>query len=137
MEERRINVAQPIHAFWVQPVNYMYLCYLILPLKLRPHLPELCIGAHCWLDVVHDVNVDIVQHDTVAVRSQTNNVVHCEGEEEGGEERGGGRGGAGKGGGGGGEGRRRRRGDEQERGGGGGEGRQTNEMGKVGVVHCA
>ena len=66
-------------------------CYLILPLKLRPHLPELGISAHCRLDVVHDVNVDVVQHDTVAVRSQTNNVVHCVCVEGGGERRGEGR----------------------------------------------
>ena len=107
------EAAHPIHAFWVQPVNC--LCYLILPLKLRPHLPELCIGAHCWLDVVHDVNVDVVQHNTVAVRSQTNNVVHCENEEEG-------------------EGRRRREGrrgaGEGRRRGGGGEERWREEMGK-------
>jgi len=118
-------VAHPIHAFWAQPVNC--LCYLILPLKLRPHLPELCIGTHCWLDIVHDVNVDVVQHDTVAVRSQANNVVHCEGEEEGEEERRRRREGRSRRGRKRREGRRKRRRREEEERRGGGEGRRRGE----------
>ncbi len=52
---------------------------LVLPLKLRPHSPELCVGAFLWLNVVHDVNVNVVEHHTVTISSRSNNVVHCVG----------------------------------------------------------
>ena len=42
---------------------------LVLPLKLGPHGPELCFGALRRLDVVHDINVDIVENDHVGVHS--------------------------------------------------------------------
>mmetsp|Transcript_7477 Transcript_7477/g.22651 ORF Transcript_7477/g.22651 Transcript_7477/m.22651 type:complete len:205 (+) Transcript_7477:479-1093(+) len=41
--------------------------HLVLPLKLRPHVAELDIGARRRADVVHDVNVDVVEHDDVAI----------------------------------------------------------------------
>jgi len=49
---------------------------LVLPLKLGPHLPELCVGAGRRYDVVHDVNVDVVQDDTVSVTSGTRRVIY-------------------------------------------------------------
>lgn len=51
--------------------------YLVLPFKLRPHLPELSVRAGGGLDVVHDVNVDIVEYHTVPVRGGANNVIDC------------------------------------------------------------
>lgn len=49
--------------------------YLIFPLKLRPHLSELCIGTGSWLDVVHDVDVDVAEDHAVPVASCTRDVV--------------------------------------------------------------
>lgn len=45
--------------------------YLVLPLKLCPHLSEFCISAGGWLDVVHDINVDVTEHNTVSVASSS------------------------------------------------------------------
>ena len=56
---------------------YMY-TYLVLPLKLRPHLPELSVSAGGWLDVVHDVDVDVVEYHAVPVRGGANDVIDCE-----------------------------------------------------------
>ena len=50
---------------------------LVLPLKLRPHPPELGVGASSRHDVIHDVHVDVVQHDAVSVAGHAGNVVHC------------------------------------------------------------
>ncbi len=44
--------------------------HFVLPLELRPHGTEIGAGAHGGGDVVHDVNVDVVQNDTVLVRVQ-------------------------------------------------------------------
>ena len=52
--------------------------YLVLPLKLRPHLPELGVSAGGRLDVVHDVDVDVVEYHAVPVRSGANDVIDCE-----------------------------------------------------------
>ena len=41
--------------------------HLVLPLKLCPHAPELDIGAAGWADVVHDVDVDVIQHHHTAI----------------------------------------------------------------------
>lgn len=49
--------------------------YLIFPLKLCPHLPELCIGTGSGLDVVHDVDVDVTEDHAVSVASSTRDVV--------------------------------------------------------------
>ena len=51
--------------------------HLVLPLKLSPHLAELGISARGRHDVVHDVDVDIVQHHTVTVAGRTTHVIHC------------------------------------------------------------
>ena len=50
---------------------------LVLPFKLRPHLPELCVSARVRLYVVHNVNVDIVEYNTIPVGSRAHNVIHC------------------------------------------------------------
>lgn len=52
--------------------------YLVFPLKLCPHLSEFCIGAGSWLDVVHDVNVDITENNTVSVASSSRHIVDWE-----------------------------------------------------------
>lgn len=49
--------------------------YLIFPLKLCPHLSELCIGAGGGLDVVHDVDVDVTEDHAVPVASSARDVV--------------------------------------------------------------
>lgn len=49
--------------------------YLIFPLKLCPHLSELCIGTGSWLDVVHDVDVDVTEDHAVPVASSARDVV--------------------------------------------------------------
>ena len=40
---------------------------LVLPFKLSPHAPELHIGAAGRADVVHDVDVDVIQHHHTSV----------------------------------------------------------------------
>ena len=40
---------------------------LVLPLKLCPHASELHVWAAGRADVVHDVNVDVIQHHDAAV----------------------------------------------------------------------
>lgn len=35
--------------------------HLVLPLKLGPHASELLLGTACRLDVVHDIDVDVVE----------------------------------------------------------------------------
>lgn len=47
------------------------LVYLVFPLKLGPHLSEFCVGAGGWLDVVHDVNMDVTEDNTVSVASSS------------------------------------------------------------------
>lgn len=41
--------------------------HLVLPLKLGPHAPELHIRAAGRADVVHDVNVDVIEHHDTPV----------------------------------------------------------------------
>ena len=41
--------------------------HLVLPLKLSPHAPELHIRAAGRADVVHDVNVDVIEYHHTAV----------------------------------------------------------------------
>mmetsp|Transcript_2161 Transcript_2161/g.8506 ORF Transcript_2161/g.8506 Transcript_2161/m.8506 type:complete len:204 (+) Transcript_2161:964-1575(+) len=43
--------------------------HLVLPLELRPHRAERGVVATRRVDVVHDVDVDVVQHNHVAVRA--------------------------------------------------------------------
>ena len=51
--------------------------HLVLPLKFHPHLPELAVSTGGRLDVVHDVNVDVVEDHTVAVRGGTHGIIYC------------------------------------------------------------
>ena len=50
--------------------------HLVLPLKLCPHLAELCVRAGGGHDVVHDVNVDVVQHHAVTITGCPRHVIH-------------------------------------------------------------
>ena len=52
-------------------------CDLVLPLELRPHLTEFCVRARGRHDVVHDVNVDVIEHDTVTVTRGTRHIIYC------------------------------------------------------------
>ena len=53
------------------PVLYAQECetsaHLVFPFKLSPHASELHIGTAGWANVIHDVDVDIVQHHHAAV----------------------------------------------------------------------
>ena len=55
------------------------LTHLVLPLKLRPHLAKLSISTSSRLNVVHNVNVYVVQHDHIPVRSGSDDVVNWNG----------------------------------------------------------
>ena len=48
---------------------------LVLPLELRPHGTELGLGAGGGHDVVHDVDVDVVEDHHVPVTGGASNVV--------------------------------------------------------------
>ena len=50
--------------------------HLVLPLELGPHLAELDLGADGGHDVVHDVDVDVVQDDDVAIGRGAAAIVH-------------------------------------------------------------
>ena len=50
--------------------------HLVLPLKLCPHGSELCLCAGGRHDVVHDVNVDVIQHNHVAVAGSAAHIVN-------------------------------------------------------------
>lgn len=43
---------------------------LIFPLKLQPHASKLGLSAVGGVDIVHDVNVDIVENDAVHVKGR-------------------------------------------------------------------
>lgn len=49
---------------------------LVFPLELRPHLTELRVGARRRHDVVHDVDVNVVENDAVSVTRCSRCVVH-------------------------------------------------------------
>eukprot|EP00048_Salpingoeca_helianthica_P014963 m.224436 g.224436 ORF g.224436 m.224436 type:complete len:482 (-) comp16465_c0_seq1:1487-2932(-) len=49
---------------------------LVLPLKLHPHRSKVTLRTVRRCDVVHDVNVDIVEHDDVAVGRRARHIVH-------------------------------------------------------------
>ena len=42
---------------------------LVFPLKLSPHGSELCLCALCWFDVVHDIDMYVVEYDHIRVDS--------------------------------------------------------------------
>src|SRR5699024_9983152 len=48
---------------------------LVLPLKVGPHLSKFGVAATGRNDVVHDVDVDVVQHHHISVRSGARYVV--------------------------------------------------------------
>lgn len=50
--------------------------YLVLPLKLCPHLSELCVSAWRWLDVIHDVNVNVAEDNAVPVACSSWHVIN-------------------------------------------------------------
>ena len=50
--------------------------HLVLPLELRPHGSELGLGAGGGHDVVHDVDVDVVENHHVPVAGGSRHVVH-------------------------------------------------------------
>ena len=52
--------------------------HLVLPLKLCPHLSELRVVAGGGHDVVHDVDVNVIQDHAVSVAARTTHVVHCQ-----------------------------------------------------------
>lgn len=54
---------------------WKYKAHLVLPLKLCPHLSEFCIRAGGGLDVVHDVNVDVTENDTVSVAGSSGHII--------------------------------------------------------------
>lgn len=45
------------------------LTHLILPLKFCPHFAELLFGAGGGQYIVHDIDVYIVENDTITIRS--------------------------------------------------------------------
>lgn len=73
--QQRTNCFQCILSFcssWFKGVNGVRIshrpkAHLVFPLKLCPHLSEFRIGAGSGLDVVHDVDVDVTEDDTVSV----------------------------------------------------------------------
>ena len=50
---------------------------LVLPLELSPHLSELCVCTGGRNDVIHNVDVDVVQYNTVAVAGSTGHIINC------------------------------------------------------------
>mmetsp|Transcript_10832 Transcript_10832/g.28114 ORF Transcript_10832/g.28114 Transcript_10832/m.28114 type:complete len:938 (-) Transcript_10832:320-3133(-) len=57
--------------------------HLVLPLELGPHRAEGEVRARRWRDVVHDVDVDVVQHDARAVGVRgAGGVVHDRAEDD-------------------------------------------------------
>ena len=50
--------------------------YLVLPLKLCPHAPKLGLGAGGRHDVVHNVDVNIIEDDYIAVAGRPLHVVY-------------------------------------------------------------
>ncbi len=50
--------------------------HLIFPLEFGPHCSEFCFGARSWHDVIHDVDVNIVEDDDVTIGGCTGTVVN-------------------------------------------------------------
>ena len=51
--------------------------HLVFPLKLSPHLPELWISTSSRYNVVHNVDMNVIQHNTVTVSCTSRDVIHC------------------------------------------------------------
>src|ERR1700737_2590469 len=47
-----------------KPIIRIYIDF-VLPLKFRPHTSELILCAGRWLNVIHNINVDVVQDDNL------------------------------------------------------------------------
>ena len=56
--------------------------HLVLPLELGPHRAEGEVRARRRLNVVHDVDVDVVEHDVVAVGRAARALVHNRAEDD-------------------------------------------------------
>ena len=50
--------------------------HFVLPLEFGPHLPKLRVRAGGWDDVVHYVNVDIIQYNTVPVTCSSSHIIY-------------------------------------------------------------
>ena len=48
----------------------------VFPLEFGPHLPKFRISAGGWEDVVHYVNMDIIQYNTVSVTCGSSHVIY-------------------------------------------------------------
>jgi hypothetical protein len=53
--------------------------YLVLPFKLRPHLSELRVGARSGQDVVHDVDMNVIENNTITITRSTRYVINYDG----------------------------------------------------------
>ena len=49
--------------------------HLILPLEFCPHAAELCLRAAGGHNVIHDINVDVVENDNIPVAAGPQDVV--------------------------------------------------------------
>lgn len=54
------------------------LVYLVFPFKLSPHLPELGVSTSGWHNVVHDINMNVIQHNTVTIPCSSWYIIHCQ-----------------------------------------------------------
>ena len=77
-ETLHVRHADDVLQVLVQVVHVGVDRHLVLPLELGPHLAELRVGARRRHDVVHDVDVDVVEHDAVTVGAGAAHVVHCQ-----------------------------------------------------------
>ena len=50
--------------------------HLIFPLKFGPHCPEFCLSARSWHNVIHDVDVNVVENDDVTIGGRAGAVVN-------------------------------------------------------------
>ena len=62
----------------ISPLNS--LAYLVLPLELCPHLPEIRVGTGGRHNVVHDVNMNVIQNNTIAIPWAAWYIIHCQAE---------------------------------------------------------
>lgn len=62
----------------ISPLNS--LAYLVLPFELCPHLPEIRVGTGGRHNVVHDVNMNVVQNNTIAIPWAAWYIIHCQAE---------------------------------------------------------
>lgn len=53
------------------------MCYLVLPLKLRPHCSEFCVSTDSWYDIVHYIYVYVIEYHHVTITHCSGNIVNC------------------------------------------------------------